>query len=119
MNSNQKQPAVKYLVRDDRLHSEKMRSMRLRIQDALREYFNCPQLELPTKEVAVNKTHKLDWDTVGNGVVAMIGALNLFSGSSGTFELYRLVLAYLHDYELRQEMNALIEARRPDLPTYR
>ena len=35
----------------------------------------------------------------------MIGALNLFSGSSGTFELYRLVLAYLHDYELRQEMN--------------
>lgn len=110
---------IKFLSPDNRLHADKMHSLNFRIGEALREYYNDPTLTLPTKEIGVNQTHLLDSDTVVNGVVAMIGAMMLYSGSSGTFELYRLNLAYLHDYELRAEINALIEVRRPDLPTFR
>lgn len=112
-------PAPKLWPDDNRLHADKMRALNLKIRAALRQYYNDPTLTLPTKEIGVNQTHKLDWDDVTNGVVAMIGAMNLYSGSSGTFELYRLNLAYLHDYDLRAEINALIEARRPNLPTFR
>lgn len=112
-------PLRKMPPTDYRLHSEKMRALNLKMRNALRQYHNWPWLELPTKEVPLNKTHELDWDTIVDGVIAMIGALNLYSGSSGTFELYRLNLAYLVDYKLRKELNELIEYRRPDLPTFR
>jgi len=86
---------------------------------ARRIRYRCCGLKDPTEEISVNQTHKLDLDDVTNGVVAMVGAMNLYSGSSGSVELYRLNLAYLHDYNLPAEINALIEARWPDLPTFR
>lgn len=72
--------------------------------------YHCLDSELnPKCKVYSTDTQNLSWGIIVGSVSLLVLALGLSCGSSYNFNLYNLILAYLHDEEARKEMNAAIE----------
>jgi hypothetical protein len=61
--------------------------------------------DLPTKTLNSGQTKSIPKHVVIGGAVIFTKVIGLGSGSAGTFNLYELLLAYLHDDQARTEMN--------------
>lgn len=101
-------PEIPY---DSRTYEQKLSALNRKIRGALREFYNDDLLTMPGKGVPMNKTHKLDWDTVHVGINALIGALNLRGGPDCIWSLHRLLTGYFSDCDLRREIDELVDFR--------
>ena len=91
--------------------NEKARlKLRDTVQGAIAEYFE-GGVPAPEGDVNSGNCHlKLNPLLVVQGVVVMNASLNLVAGSSGEFNLYKLVNAYLLDLGARERINRLLAA---------
>lgn len=55
-----------------------------------------------------NEIHLVDKAEIHNAAKKMVEALHLAAGSTGDFDIYKVVEAYFTDLEKRREINALI-----------
>jgi hypothetical protein len=64
----------------------------------------------PKKDVMFDECHKLSRVQVDTGVRAFVMACNLYGGSMGDVQLYRLLNAYLRDPAMRAHVNEVVGA---------
>lgn len=62
----------------------------------------------PKKEVMFDECHKLSRVQIDTGVRAFAMACNLYGGSMGDVQLYRLLNAYLRDPAMRGRINEVV-----------
>ncbi len=55
-----------------------------------------------------NEIHLVDKAEIHNAAKKMVEALNLAAGSTGDFDIYKVVETYFTDLDKRREINALI-----------
>lgn len=55
-----------------------------------------------------NEIHLIDKADLHNAAKKMVEALHLAAGSTGDFDIYKVVECYFTDLEKRREINALI-----------
>lgn len=80
------------------------------IEAALRKTWPSFYEEPPSDEVGSANCHKLSRPQIDTGVRALVLACNLYGGSMGDMDIYRLMRAYLWDQDARQRINQIIEA---------
>jgi len=70
----------------------------------------------PGEEVSSDSCRKLSHLQIGMGVRAMVLACNLRGGSTGDVDIYRLMQAYLWDWDARQKINEIVGKSLDPLP---
>lgn len=55
-----------------------------------------------------NELHLVDKKEIHNAAKKMVESLNLAAGSTGGFDIYKVVEAYFTDLEKRSEINRLV-----------
>lgn len=55
-----------------------------------------------------NEIHLVDKNEIHSATKKMVEALHLAAGSTGDFDIYKVVETYFTDLDKRREMNALI-----------
>ena len=64
----------------------------------------------PKKRIASSETHTIGHGTIIGGVALFVMNLGLYGGSCGDMDLYKLLIAYLHDDLCRAQMNDVVSA---------
>lgn len=82
------------------------------IQKALKEFSGDMYIEPPQEAVTYGSYDNLNHMQISQGVVALVLATNLASGSVEDVDLYKLVRIYLWDEAARKAINEIIERRR-------
>lgn len=94
-------------------HAQKKRDIaqaRQEIQAAVQRVWPCFYEKPMKKEVGSDSCHKLSHLQIGVGVRALALACNLWGGSMGDVDIYRLMQAYFWDKDARQRINEIVEA---------
>lgn len=68
-----------------------------------------PSLKIVPQSITFNKVHKISGSDINKGVVVFTDALNIYSGSAGNIDMYRLMNAYLTVPEYRDKINTVVE----------
>ncbi len=55
-----------------------------------------------------NELHLIDKNEIHNATKKMVESLNLAAGSTGGFDIYRVVETYFIDLDKRREINSLV-----------
>jgi len=76
----------------------------------LADWFSVNIRTFPKKRIGSTETHKIEPRKIVGAVALFVYTLGLSGGSSGDFNLYNLLTAYLHDDEARAEMNKVADA---------
>ena len=76
----------------------------------LADWFGVNIRTFPKKRISSTETHKIDKMMIVGAVALFVVTLGLAAGSSGDFNLYNLLTAYLHDDQARAEMNEAADA---------
>lgn len=79
------------------------------IQAAVQRIWPCFYEKPMKKEVGSDSCHKLSHLQIGMGVRALALTCNLWGGSMGDVDIYRLMQAYFRDKEARQRINEIVK----------
>jgi len=85
----------------------------LQVRDAMRTYLvdHCgiDPASIPTKTISPDETMHLDKQLIIQATCLMVLALNLSGGASGDLDLYKLIVSYMQDLELRRRLNLVLD----------
>lgn len=74
--------------------------------------------EPPRDEVGSAHCHKLSHLQIGVGVRALVLACNLYGGSMGDMDLYRLMQVYFRDQVARHRINEIVKQSHDQCPLH-
>ncbi len=67
-----------------------------------------PMLRKIPDSLTNDKLHKIDANSINKAIIVFTDVLNIYSGSAGDVNLYRLMQAYIGVPECREKINKLV-----------
>ena len=86
-------------------------SIRRQMRQHLSNHFGADLKAFPKRRLPSDRTSKVPRHHIVGAVALMVIALGLAAGSAGDFNLYRLLISYLHDDQMRKQINQVLDQR--------